>query len=102
MAPLDAFFQDSAPLNIWIAARSDGIAGSGTARDPLNGQTSRHPAVRISLTLTSHPSNREAEVVLLSGSGMFLEGDVVEISGVTGSQTEPWNGVFGIYNVTPT
>lgn len=102
MALLDALLQDPVPFNTWIAVRKDGIAGSGTAQDPLNGGTKRHPPIQISLVLTPHPSGREAEATLLSGSGFFKEGDVVEISGVTGPQTEPWNGTFGIYNVSST
>jgi len=39
MSLLDALLLDPAPFNIWIAARTDGIKGSGTASDPYNGST---------------------------------------------------------------
>ncbi len=39
MSLLDALLLDPAPLEIWIAYRTDGIKGSGTASDPYDGST---------------------------------------------------------------
>ena len=102
MALINAFLQDPTTVNLWVAARTDGIAGSGTAQDPFNGSTKQHPAVQISLKSTSHSSGREAEATILSPNSLFVEGDIVVISGVTGPSTDPWNGTFGIYNVSST
>ena len=37
MSLLDALLLDPAPFNVWIAFRTDGIKGSGTASDPYDG-----------------------------------------------------------------
>jgi hypothetical protein len=34
MSLLDALLLDPAPFNVWIAYRTDGIKGAGTASDP--------------------------------------------------------------------
>lgn len=68
MGLLDAFLREPAKSNIHIASRGDTLQGVGTAQDPLNGSTRRYPALRISLQLTSHASNREGEVTILSGN----------------------------------
>ena len=39
MSLLDALLLDPASFNAWIAYRSDGIKGSGTASDPYDGST---------------------------------------------------------------
>ena len=39
MSLIDALLLDPAPFNVWIAARTDGIKGSGTASDPYDGST---------------------------------------------------------------
>ena len=36
MSLLDALLLDPAPFHIWIAARTDGIKGSGTLNDPYD------------------------------------------------------------------
>lgn len=41
MSLLDALLLDPAPFNIWIAKRTDGIKGTGTASDPYDGSTAR-------------------------------------------------------------
>src|SRR5947209_5986050 len=102
MPLLDAFLLDAAPLGVFISARTDRNSGVGTAQDPLNGSTKRGVPIPIALKLTADPSSREAEAILLSPSNIFVEGDIITISGVTGTQTDPWNGTFGIYNVSAT
>ena len=39
MSLLDALLLDPAPFNVWIALRTDGLKGSGTASDPYDGST---------------------------------------------------------------
>lgn len=39
MSLLDALLLEPAPFNIWIARRTDGLKGSGTASDPYDGTT---------------------------------------------------------------
>lgn len=39
MSLLDALLLDPAPFNVWIALRTDGLKGSGTASDPYDGGT---------------------------------------------------------------
>jgi hypothetical protein len=39
MSLLDALFLDPSALNVWVAARTDGVLGSGTLADPYNGST---------------------------------------------------------------
>jgi hypothetical protein len=39
MSLLDALLLDPAPFDVWIAARTDGIKGSGTISDPWDGST---------------------------------------------------------------
>jgi hypothetical protein len=99
MGLLDAILQDSATFNVWIAARTDGIAGSGTASDPFNGATRQDPALRISLSYLND-SPQEARVNTAPVAHGFTNGDVVTISGVIGTLATFWNGTFGIYGVT--
>jgi hypothetical protein len=99
MGLLDAFLQESVQFNLWIASRSDGVSGSGTAADPFNGSTKLYPPVQISLRFTSHASGREAEATVFSSPNPFSDGDMVIITGVAGLGSSVWNGTFGIYNV---
>ncbi len=39
MALSDALFLDPYPFRTWVAKRTDGVAGTGTASDPLNANT---------------------------------------------------------------
>jgi hypothetical protein len=48
MALLDALLLDSVPFNVWIAHRTDGIKGSGTASDPYDGSTQAKFDARMS------------------------------------------------------
>jgi len=102
MSLLEAFLLEENAFDAWVAVRNDHLAGSGTAKDPWNGGANRHFPILISLQLTADPSGREAQATVVAGKNDLKEGDIVEISGVTGLQTEPWNGVFGIYNVSAT
>ena len=68
MALLDALLQDGTAVNVWIAARSDGIAGSGTAQDPFNGGARRSPATGVILTRGVLPSATTREAIVSTGS----------------------------------
>jgi hypothetical protein len=48
MSLLDALLLDPAPFDVWIAARTDGIKGSGTASDPYDGSTQARFDARMS------------------------------------------------------
>ena len=39
MSLLDTLLLDPTPFNVWIAFRTDGVKGSGTASDPYDGST---------------------------------------------------------------
>ena len=53
MSLLDALLLDPYPLEIWIAYRTDGIKGSGTASDPYDGST----ADRFDARMNELPAN---------------------------------------------
>ena len=53
MSLLDALLLDPAPFDVWIAARTDGIKGSGTASDPFDGSTSAKFDARMSELLVN-------------------------------------------------
>jgi hypothetical protein len=97
MSLLDALLLDPAPFNVWIAIRTDGLKGSGTATDPYDG--SARLATALSITLTRSGSTATAS--LSAGHGL-QNGDSVVISGATGADASLWNGVFTISNVGST
>jgi hypothetical protein len=96
MALSDALFLEPSSFNIWIAARTDRVLGSGTAADPYNGAAQEGPPISITLTNVS----REAIADTGAIAHHFVDGDVVTITGVTGEAAETWNGTFGVYGVT--
>lgn len=49
MALLDALLFEPYPLHFWIAQRSDGQFGSGTASDPWDGSSSRFDARMVEI-----------------------------------------------------
>jgi hypothetical protein len=95
----DAFLSDAARFNMWISARTDGVAGSGTAQDPLNGSVRQEKPLEISLSYVNE-APQEARASTAPFAHHFVDGDVVTISGVTGSLAAMWNGTFGIYSVS--
>lgn len=96
MALPEALLLEPANFNIWIAARTDRAAGSGTASAPYNGAAQKRPPIRVTLTNVS----QEATVDTGPVPHHLLDGDVVTIAGVTGEAAITWNGTFGIYGVT--
>ncbi len=100
MSLQDSFLTDPVPFNVWIAARTDGISGSGTASDPFNGVTVRYPLPNISLYWDEiSGDSRKARVTTSQPHGL-QEGDVVEVSGVDGDSSGKWNGAFTIFGTT--
>ena len=103
MALIDALLLDATKFNTWIALRTDGIAGTGTASDPLNGSP-RHDLCESVILTRGVSDTREATAdtapfdLLAHG---FTDGDLVTISGVTSvANKDVWNGTFVIYGVT--
>lgn len=72
MALLDALLLDPYPFQIWIAKRTDGIKGSGTASDPYDGST----AAKLDFVLNNHcPANSHVHL----GAGVKVKGSVPHI-----------------------
>jgi hypothetical protein len=66
MGLTDALFLDPHPFEIWIAARADGVKGSGTINDPFNGSTAASFDARMN-ELNALPG----PTLVHLGSGMF-------------------------------
>lgn len=58
MSLMDALLLDPAPFEIWIAYRTDGIAGSGTASDPYDGSSQAKFDAILSSLETLYPSGQ--------------------------------------------
>jgi hypothetical protein len=102
MGLVDTFLLDPARADIWIAIRTDGVRGAGTATDPYHGGASLGPTMPI--VLPSTIPGTEILVDTTTRRHGFVEGDMVQIGGVTGlpETAAQWNRMFGIYDVTPT
>src|SRR5213082_2905399 len=50
MSLLDALLLDPYRTNVWIAYRTDGVAGTGTQNDPYDGSTNFAAAKSVTLT----------------------------------------------------
>ena len=99
MGLMDALLLDPAPFEVWVAYRTDGIAGSGTASDPFDGSPKYSvPAVSIS---GFSRSGLVATATIPSGHGLNNL-DVVTIRGVAGAGADRWNGTFIIHDVGAT
>src|SRR5688572_10530133 len=93
----DALLLDPQKLDVWLAVRTDGVKGSGTESDPYNASSKQEKS--ISVTVAS--AVREATVTFIGEHG-YANGDVVKISGVTGTGMDQYNGRFSIYGATST
>jgi len=98
MSLLDALLLEPLKTTVWIALRNDQNLGDGTPSNPYNGGLQLGRSLGVSLTRNGN------EGVADTGASPhgYSEGDMVQISGVTGGAAEQWNRVFGIYGVTPT
>lgn len=54
MSLLDALLLDPAPFDVWIAVRTDGMKGSGTASDPYHGGGGKLDAILDGLPANTH------------------------------------------------
>ena len=77
---------------VWIAARTDHLKGSGTVDDPFNGGTSYTSWISIT-SLTGNELEATAQTAQNHG---FDIGQLVTIRGATGSDAHLWNGMFVI------
>ena len=96
MALVDLFLTEAAQFNICISARTDGIAGSGTAQDPYNGSTRADLFTKVFL---SNPTFAQEAMAMTETPHHLVDGDVISISGVEGGDAKLWNGTFVIYGV---
>ncbi len=76
MSLLDALLLDPYRINVWIAYRTDGVAGSGTQNDPWDGST----ATRLDTVLNSLLANTRVHF----GPGTF------QINGYQDGATSGW------------
>jgi len=92
MSLTEALLLDPYPFEVWIAARTDGVKGSGTQADPYDGSTIKSSAVDVSLTrsglaATAATSNAHgsgqwiatAQIGIYSAHGLE-KGDIVQIT----------------------
>jgi hypothetical protein len=82
MSLLDALLLDPYPFQIWIAKRTDGIKGSGTASDPYDGST----ATKLDALLNSIPENTH----------IHLGADIFETNGYADGETTGWQPKAGM------
>jgi len=102
MSLLEALLLDPLRMNVWIAARPDGVAGTGTQNDPFDGSTQAKfdpimnalPVPVVSITF----STTTATVTAINHG--FSNTNSVVIAGATGSDAQYYNGTFTISNVT--
>ena len=97
MSLFDALLLDPYRINVWIAYRTDGVAGTGTQNDPYDGSTNFAAPVTVS-SLTR--SGQEATAT--AAGHTYSDNDVVTIDGATvnGTTDNPFNGTFLIYGVS--
>src|SRR5713101_6371264 len=102
MSLSEALLLDPLRMNIYIAIRTDGVAGTGTQNDPFDGSTQAKfdaimnalpiPAVSITFVTTT------ATVTAINHG--FANGNSVVIAGATGTDASKYNGTFTIASVT--
>lgn len=79
---------------VFIGWRTDGIAGTGTQSDPLDGSTNLSAPLPVTTLI-----NIGQEATAVVNKHGYTNGDVVVIAGVTGDGAKRWNGSFIIYSV---
>ena len=72
MSLFDALLLDGVRLNFWVAARTDGIAGSGSQSDPFNASSGQFDAVMIKIL--AMPEAQGAPLTVYLGPGIFDAG----------------------------
>lgn len=101
MSLMDALLLDPFALDVWIAPRTDGVAGTGTESDPLDGSTQAKfdgamLALPISVTGVSYSGTTVTVTAFDNG---YSNGDLVLIAGATGPNGGPFNGIFSIFGI---
>jgi len=94
---LDAFLLDSASLDVWVAARTDSVLGSGTEDDPYDGSVRVTPQITVSNIQSS--GSTTATVTALSHGFQNLQ--LVQILGVPAPDASYYNGSFVITYISP-
>jgi hypothetical protein len=85
-------------MDVYIANRTDGVAGSGTQNDPYDGSFRNTTIFSVS-SITSSGTTATATTTANHG---FQNGQLVLILGATGIDGVSYNGTFAILNVTST
>jgi len=110
---MDAFLLEPTPLKtptereIYVALRTDGVLGSGTAADPYDGSTIRLPAIPASIAWPGEVQSgvfvgQTRITVTTTAPHGFADHDIVKISGVTGTGQKYFNGEFVITRISDT
>jgi hypothetical protein len=86
MPLIDALLLDPAPFDIWIAKRTDGLRGSGTASDPYDGSTQAKFDEKMNLFAS------QSNVTIHLGPGEFQTNGY---GGASGWQARPGMKILG-------
>lgn len=100
MSLLDALLLDPLRMNVWIGARTDNVAGTGTQNDPFDGSTQAKfdalmNAVPVPIaTITYSGTGGVGTATVTAISHPFANNNYVLIAGVTNSSL--YNGIFQV------
>ena len=95
MSLTEALLLDPYPFEVWIALRSDGVAGSGTAEDPYDGSVIKTAPLSFTSLQQDSLDPLKAVVTCPSNHG-FSTGDLVSV-GVPGAVSfDAWDGIWTI------
>jgi len=103
MSLLEALLLDPLRMNVWIAVRTDSVAGTGTQNDPFDGSTqAKFDAIMnalpvAALGITSSGTTATATAI----NHGFANGNSVLMAGATGTNASNYNGTFTISSITP-
>ncbi|HEV2392533.1 MAG TPA: hypothetical protein VG146_09240 [Verrucomicrobiae bacterium] len=101
MSLMDALLLDPFALDVWIAPRTDGVSGTATESDPLDGSTQAKfdgAMLALPIAVSSITRSSTTATVLAINNG-YSNGDLVLIVGATGLDGGLYNGIFSIFNV---
>ena len=100
MSLLDSMLLDPLrdPKDIWIALRNDGNKGSGTANDPYHGGVKLE--VPFELTNLTRDTVLTTAIATTDGNHTYSDGDLVTVTGATGTGSEYYNGTFVIHSAS--
>ncbi|MBI3867462.1 MAG: hypothetical protein HY299_02940 [Verrucomicrobia bacterium] len=94
MSLTDALLLDPAPLEIYIAIRSDNAKGSGTQDDPWNGGLRNSPVYSVTAVSITSVANGYTVTITPSPTQPFQTNDIIQMSSFTGVNGELLNGSF--------